>query len=528
MMYTTLTWLTLTSVIIANLTLILILPCVIIMFIRHRELISIYSSTIVAYLIILTLYIILASVYHPTSYFDVILSWGIAEPTTTIETIFFLIILNLDYLNLITSCVIVTASNFFDTIEYRTLTSTTSHQECAFIIVCHNSSDRIQNTISAILKTSTPDNCIYIADNGSTHTEIQATKDICNLMHVNYCEIEIGNKTVAQFMVANLIKTQNKCVKYIVCLDDDTLISPDWDIQHVATHFNDDVCAVAFPLIANTQSCFISSAQTFEYLISMISKTAQSRIETTIFASGGFSMYDLDKFIEIIAHHTTEFHGEDFQLGLIAHSLYNKKALTKSHYHNKHFTVGACTRYAAKTITPSHWIHLTKSCKCGEKSLFAQRVFSWDMTRYKFVSKFIKVVFSKSTWLVKFLMLWELMLILSDFVAVAYIAYFGCYLSRWQSIFQTFIISCVWTTPFLCILNLTLLRKYDVPMFVVMVYSPAYKLIMNTIIKYCAIFISIKNMIIPQQYDTILNRMQNYKFVSSVSKFILKPTPIHV
>ena len=533
---TTLTWLTFCSIILINvifLSTFLVLIWYVIT--QQYAVLHKYNTIIHLLLILLCVYIITISIYTTSihQYFETIYTWGIAEPTTTIETVFFLIILNMDCLNLIAGSVIVAMSNYFDKIESQISTSTTNN-ECAFIIVCHNSSDRIEKTISAILATSTPDECIYIADNGSSVLEQTATRNICNQMRVHYIGIQTGNKTVAQFTVANLINVKSPYVKYIACLDDDTLVAADWDIKHVATHFtNTRVCAVAFPLVAKSQSNFITTAQTIEYLVASINKTAQSRLVSTVFASGGFSCYRLAHFLELVAHHTTEFHGEDFQLGLIAHSLYNQKYLTRSEYHNQHFVITSCTRYVAQTITPSHWIHardipiigryFQSVCPCCENSLFAQRVFSWDMTRYRFVGKYLKIITSNANLLVKCVMLWELMLITSDFAVIGYVMYFGFYIHHWQSIFQTFIISCVWSTPFFICLNLTLLRKFDIPMFVIMIYSPVYKLVMNTIIKYSAFIACCHDIMSRRKLTPIKNRMQDPKFVNQINKIIMTP-----
>lgn len=371
------------------------------------------------------------------------------------------------------------------------------YDQFAFLIVCHNSSDRIEKTIKHILKSCPFDyNNIFISDNGSTPEECNLTKEISDRYKCKYLSLSKGSKTLSQFATSNYINIHHREIKYIIALDDDINLPDSWDFYHVYEHFLDkNVTALAIPLIASNKVNFLTECQNLEYLMAGYNKIFQDKIGTCLFGSGGFTVYRLSYFIEVISHHTTAFRGEDLQLGLLTHSI--------SDYHtmnNKKFTpkISCCSEIFVGTDVPVHYYHREPKCECGEPSFFNQRVSSWEVTRHRFIMKFANVFKSHcfslkhmTTWhviMIKIYSLYELILVINDWVVIIYTAiilfiYFG-----WATILRAYLISTVINIPLLLLFKYTFWTKFNVPLFVIFGHSFYYKFNYNFIVRILSVF----------------------------------------
>ena len=99
-------------------------------------------------------------------------------------------------------------------------------------------------------------------------------------------------------------------------------------------------------------------------------------------------------------------HGDDLQQGLLLHSLRGKEWFIKTKEHEVHsqsYKVDVYEVAVTATDVPVHWIHwhdwwpkrfiqqAPKRCDCGEPSLFIQRAKGWDLSRQRFMFKYLKV-----------------------------------------------------------------------------------------------------------------------------------------
>jgi hypothetical protein len=468
--------------------------------------------------------------YSLLDYNNLLYNFSITQYNQTIQLIFFLFILNLDNISLLVlilfnlyypskyiseskinnkdeTCIDMVAFDV-DGHAYNNTHSVKNIIECellnAFIIVCHNSSDKIQETIESILL-KVPPHLIYVSDNGSNDQEIKKMETICKNMNVKYLILPYGNKTKSQFATANVIKINEPYVKYVTCIDDDTHLPSNWNFKHVKEHhfdINSNIVCVPFPLTIKNQVNFASSCENFEYLLAGHSRIAQSKIGTTLFGSGGFSVWKLDVFLEVILHHNTVFNGEDFQLGMICHKSYGEKWLTNIKKWDFCPIMNTCEHIFVKTIAPIHWFHasdiplfgnLFHKCDCGEGSLYKQRARGWDLTRHRFLFSYLQVLFSKTNlcwpaiW-VKILYFNEIIMVLNDWASIIYIFIFGIIRNQWIQLFRGFIITICWSLPLIIIANYLILRRFKIPIFVVFLYTVLYKLPMNTLIKIDCMF----------------------------------------
>ena len=253
---------------------------------------------------------------------------------------------------------------------------------------------------------------------------------------------------MAQFCTAYNILATYPHIKYVTMLDDDTLV-PDctcraagrgrrraraqacfppppvssclwrrvvhahrmptaWNEDDVIAIFehNPATAAVAYPLRASNRHHLWAKFQDLEYLTAGYMKIAQAAGSTTLFASGAINTWRVDVIVDILFRHDTMHHGDDLQQGLILHSLRGKEWFiqTKEHVvHSTSYKVDVYEEAVTATDVPVHWIHahdwwprsLLKyaptRCDCGEPSLFVQRGKGWDLSRQRFLLKYLRV-----------------------------------------------------------------------------------------------------------------------------------------
>ncbi len=435
-------------------------------------------------------------------YLDYMYTFSQVSDIDRVQIVIFILVLNWDSFLLLISFVV----NTYIIIKNKTpdiVYDTAYEHQHAFIVACHNSSDKIDKTIQSLLK-KIPPHCIFIADNGSIPLEATTTKNIANSYNTNYYNILKGNKSTAQFIIANIIKINHTKIKYISAMDDDTVLPANWSFKHIRENYftQEDVVCIAYPLMVHNRTNLLTECENLEYGLSAQNKIMQSTISTTIFASGGFSTWELDWFLEVISRHNTVFNGEDFQLGLITHMLYNKKWLTQNHISKISPKIKVCSDIYFETFAPSHWFHtydfITNNhpCECAEGSLYEQRARSWDLTRQRFILNFLKVIFSRgkicwNTIWIKILMINECILIVSDWSSLIYIIVFGFVFGRWDQLLRTFWLSLFWSFPLLSIYSTSLLLKFNIPYIITCSFTILYKLPLNTLLKYDAMFYAV-------------------------------------
>ena len=377
------------------------------------------------------------------------------------------------------------------------------YKQFAFVIVCHNSSLKIEETINQIqnkcLNRMDSEYYIFISDNGSTKEEQLKTKAICDRLKCSYLHLSIGSKTLSQFATANYIKIYYPTIKYIVALDDDIIIPSNWNFTHISKHFSydPDVVALALPLISSNRVNYSTESQNFEYLLAGHNKIVQSAIGGCLFGSGGFTVYLLDYFLEIVTHHTTAFKGEDLQLGLVCYTIQGKQCFTTKITRYRNPKIACCSQIFVPTDVPVHLYHTHKeSCPCGEPSLFKQRVVSWEVTRHRFIKKFFRLITARTplTWrnfIIKCYSIYEIILILNDWAIMIYLIIMLAINNDGLGIVRTFFVTITWNIPFLILFKMLFLNKFDIQLFIVISYNFYYKMMYNWIIRICAVFYNV-------------------------------------
>jgi hypothetical protein len=456
-----------------------------------------------------------------------------------IELLFFFFVLNNDNISLCIQLFLFfgnrtkpNSSNYKSHIKQNnSLCDLEFEEQNAFLISCHNSSDKINETIDSII-CKVPRHVVFISDNGSSDIESEKTKKICDIKRVNYLYLKFGNKSKSQFACANHIRSNYTKVKYITCIDDDTHLPPTWDFKHIKEHFDNNIDATTLfiPLVVKNKINFITWCQMLEYLLADHGRMAQAKISSTLFAAGAFSIWKLDYFLEAVVRHNTVFHGDDFQLKMNIQKLYNKPFLTANKIMKNSPKVIVCEHIFVPTIAPVHWFHLwrgipifgnffkSEPCSCGEGSLYEQRSKGWEMSRQRFILEYLSVIFSKgkfcwNTIWIKILYTYEVIMIINDWVGIFYIFIFGIVHGNWDQILRAMLITVSWTTPLIILINFLVLNNFKIPLFVVLMYTLLYKLPMNVIIKIDCMFY---NFVI---YSTIKNPKRIFEQLQDVEVF---------
>ncbi|KAL0216487.1 hypothetical protein P9112_008671 [Eukaryota sp. TZLM1-RC] len=244
---------------------------------------------------------------------------------------------------------------------------------------------------------------------------------------VNYVYIPAGNKTFCLYYVAKNILGNRKDIDYVVIMDDDVVIPRDMSWQ---THRlkKDNVCGAVVTIRADINDPEKSGFrrrkllvwfQDLEYLLSGLMKQCQSNLGTGSYPHGAISIWKKDALIEILDHHNTAFHGEDAMMGFLTRQLMPGKKL---------ITFAATP---ALTQVPTDLFHLGEDLfgdhAVDDKSLFNQRVKSWDVCAHRFFFKYLEHFirfWNSDTLILKPFYLYEMITIIRDYFHVLIIAYF--------------------------------------------------------------------------------------------------------
>ena len=209
--------------------------------------------------------------------------------------------------------------------------------EIAVLIACHNSEDVLPHTIKNILYTFKPEQ-IYIADNNNSIEPTNSkTKDICDKYHANYQYHPIGNKGNALNKTIDVI---DKKYKYILTLDDDTLLPPDFSPNN--EFFNDKrISSIGFGIKIKDKTTLSEKMADFEYKLNSLRDYVKNDT-TNFFIIGIAGLWRRKIFHEIIAINPTAVkstifgksigcyeapHGEDSYNGLISRMLGYKQKM---------------------------------------------------------------------------------------------------------------------------------------------------------------------------------------------------------
>jgi len=293
-----------------------------------------------------------------------------------------------------------------------------------FLIVCHNSSDVLPETLKCLLKVTTPMS-IFIAENGSSQEEKLKMKEVVDDysrqykethpdyhgLDIIYANLNEGSKTLAQFCLLNNLYWFGINIDYISVIDDDVLIPENWIEDEILSYFNDpNVKALAYPITtSNRREGIVPAFQNFEYTFSMYSKKIHRDIGTVVFPSGAIGTWSVPFLLECLYRHDTVFRGEDLQLGIRLHTLYGTpKFCNPNEKHTGNYKI-EIAHVSVSTLVPGCYIHLKeylphclgkylKDCKCGQYSLSRQRIVFWEPARHRFLFKFLYCIFHKCKW----------------------------------------------------------------------------------------------------------------------------------
>jgi hypothetical protein len=280
-------------------------------------------------------------------------------------------------------------------------------KDVGVLIAHHGGVGPLEATLKAALEIFPP-NRIYVCHNGSSDApsdqgmSLQLTRDVSawyrqqtgdtSARDINYAWVGVGNKTLAWYQIARHVCGE----KFLLVMDNDCELPKDLLIP---VHWLEaDYKAVAFTIRAqNTQRADSSSniltvLQDFEYKKTGVFKLLQSMMGSALNAHGCASLWERDTFFGVLMKHNTMFHREDLQMGFLLHSRGEHECMacvanssiptrTPSHFIcfpfqtqlATHSGFGTVARLLISPFKCTEW-----GCRHAEKSLFVQRVRSWD------------------------------------------------------------------------------------------------------------------------------------------------------
>ncbi|KAL0246574.1 hypothetical protein GEMRC1_007786 [Eukaryota sp. GEM-RC1] len=234
---------------------------------------------------------------------------------------------------------------------------------------------------------------------------------------VNYVYIPTGNKTFAYK------------ITHVVIMDDDVQIPSDMSWQ---THLMEepDVAGAVITIRADINQPKLKHSwrrrsllvwfQDMEYMLSGLMKLCQSNFGSAAYPHGAISIWKKELLVTVLDHHNSAFHGEDTQIGfLLREKFANPPRL---------ITLSATP---ALTSPPTDIFHAGEDFfgdhVVDDKSLFAQRVKSWDACAHRFFFKYCEHIlrfWSSDTFILKFFYLYEVATIIRDYFHILIILYF--------------------------------------------------------------------------------------------------------
>ncbi|KAJ3254063.1 hypothetical protein HK104_007242, partial [Borealophlyctis nickersoniae] len=233
----------------------------------------------------------------------------------------------------------------------------------------------LRTSLPALLRLIPP-RAIFIADNGSSASEVALTHSIAAALTSEYRKknpryrgaginvgvLKEGSKNLAQFSVLHSLAYLGSEVEFVSLLDDDTMLPDDWSEDHIISLFDTSppTQCLAYPLIStqNTSGPFLSQFQNYEYRLAMFLKIAQSRIATALFPSGAVSTWRAPMLLEVLSRHDTMFRGDDLQMGLILHTMEGRGSyLNPYEVHRGDYKIRVAP-YCVETVVPRCTLHV--------------------------------------------------------------------------------------------------------------------------------------------------------------------------
>jgi len=230
---------------------------------------------------------------------------------------------------------------------------------------------------------------------------------------------------------------------------------------------NPKVVALAFTIKAenltnaNGSRNVITTMQDIEYKKAGVTKLFQSQLGSCFYAHGAIAMWEKSVLVRVLEEHNTLFDGEDLQMGVIMHQF------------NQNYQMKAVGNVPTPTTVPNHTIccsvNYTKNknffyrlftapynCNHAEKSLFQQRVKSWDKAAHRVWPHYLKILFfywRRSVLGLKIFMIYELWSIIQDWIRVPVLAILIYESNNWQPFLITVGVLTLFQIVSLCYMN---------------------------------------------------------------------------
>lgn len=265
---------------------------------------------------------------------------------------------------------------YFDNRKYKKETNNYDKEKniknVNVVIAAHNAEETLKSNLSNITNIF-PDHKVWIADNDNYLEENDSLKNFCVENKVNYVHYNIPNKTNAIFETVKKIKKLDPTIKYIVLLDDDTILCDNFYIR-------DDL--LNEPAVAGYSCCIginkdKDNFNIFEHWVDFEYRTLSFRnraknLYTQRFLNGIVCVYKIDALLDIFKWNYClpgglPF-GEDAYAGLQARMIGYKLKQD-----NLNYVLSYCPKKLFNFSTQ-------RSQGYGASSLFKQRAMRWYLS----------------------------------------------------------------------------------------------------------------------------------------------------
>ena len=164
------------------------------------------------------------------------------------------------------------------------------------LIACHNSEDVVGDTLESALKTFRGEQ-LYVADNNNSPQPLNdETKKICERYGANYLYFPIGNKGNALKCALKIIDPK---YKYVLTLDDDTLLPPHFNPNKKYFEEDETVSSIGFGIKMKDLNTMSEKLADFEYKLNSLRDYAKNDI-STFFIVGIAGLWKRNIFDSII------------------------------------------------------------------------------------------------------------------------------------------------------------------------------------------------------------------------------------
>jgi hypothetical protein len=156
------------------------------------------------------------------------------------------------------------------------------------IIPCHKAALTIHKTVEAALLSFPPQH-IILSDNASTQEPPDHTKEVADTYRVRYLYTPVGNKTNAMLRA---YKEMGQGARYVVLLDDDTLLPSDFTVRTDMFRNNPMVGCYSCNISVNQdEGNLVTRLVDYEYLSFCWNAEIQAYYATQRFAQGVIAVY---------------------------------------------------------------------------------------------------------------------------------------------------------------------------------------------------------------------------------------------